>query len=70
MAGKKCTNCGNKTFFKTPTGGACSSCGYTMSVSANGGPGGKGLKCLNCGKNKVFNNVCRNCGAEYKVVKK
>ncbi|MCM1023563.1 MAG: hypothetical protein NC395_05845 [Prevotella sp.] len=70
MAGKKCPNCGKATFFKTPTGGSCSSCGYTMEVRPNDGTGGKGIKCLNCGNYTVFKNVCRSCGAEYKVVKK
>ena len=70
MAGKKCSNCGNKTFFDTPTGGACSKCGFTMTVPANEGKCGKGSKCLNCGNNTVFDNVCRTCGAKYKVVKK
>lgn len=73
MAGKKCPKCGKLTFFKTPTGGACSNntCGYTMKTPIKKElGGGKGLKCLNCGHNTVFNNICRYCGAEYKVVKK
>lgn len=67
MAGKKCPNCGNATFFETPTGGACSKCGYKMTVPANAGKGGKGTKCLKCGMYTVFNGVCRNakCGAKY-----
>lgn len=67
MAGKKCPNCTNHTFFETPTGGKCSKCGFEMTVPANAGKGGKGTKCLKCGKNTVFNGVCRNpkCGAKY-----
>ena len=44
----------------------CKKCGYKMQVPANEGKGGKGKKCLNCGKYTVFDNVCSNCGARYK----
>lgn len=67
MAGKKCPNCGNLTFFEKPTGGECNNCGYKMFVPPNEGKGGKGNRCLRCGKYTVFNGVCRNpkCGAKY-----
>ncbi|MBQ8693853.1 MAG: hypothetical protein IJ576_08655 [Synergistaceae bacterium] len=65
MAGAKCPQCGSLTFFKSATGGKCTQCGYTMTNPANDGRGGKGQKCLNCGKFTVFNGKCRNCGASY-----
>ena len=37
-----------------------------MQVPANEGKGGKGKKCLNCGKFTVFANICSYCGARYK----
>ena len=65
MAGKMCPNCGEQTFFLTPTGRECSKCGHTMKLPANDGKGGLGKKCSNCGERKVFNNTCRGCGATY-----
>ena len=65
MAGKMCPSCGEQTFFVTPTGRKCSRCDHTMTVPANGGKGGQGRKCSNCGEMKVFNNTCRECGAQY-----
>lgn len=67
MAGKLCPNCNRFTFFETQTGRKCSKCGYTMTLPANDGKGGPGKKCSNCGKLTVFNNKCRNCGAQYKL---
>lgn len=64
MAGKLCPNCGEYTFFKTTTGRKCTKCGHTMTVPV--GKGGHGRKCSNCGSFTVFNNKCRNCGAEYR----
>lgn len=65
MAGKLCPNCGEYTFFKTTDGGRkCTKCGYVMTVPI--GKGGRGRKCSNCGSFTVFNNKCRNCGAEYR----
>lgn len=66
MAGKLCPKCNQFTFFENSTGRKCSKCGFTMTVPANGGKGGRGLKCSNCGKLQVFDNKCRNCGATYK----
>lgn len=66
MAGKMCPQCGEQTFFQTPTGRECTKCGHSMTVPANEGKGGKGSTCSNCGEGKVFNNVCRGCGAKYK----
>ena len=65
MAGKACPSCGEQTFFQTPTGRCCSQCSYTMTTPANGGKGGQGSTCSNCGERKVFNNKCRGCGAKY-----
>lgn len=65
MAGKMCPNCGQQTFFLSPTGRTCSKCGYEMTVPANNGKGGRGQKCAACDKLTVFNSVCRNCGATY-----
>ena len=67
MAGMKCPNCGKLTYFKTPTGGQCSQCGYTGTTSPLGGQGGKGQRCLHCGKYQVFNGKCRNYGETYSV---
>lgn len=66
MAGMMCPQCGKMTFFQTPTGRECSKCGYKMIAPPNGGKGGQGKRCANCGKNTVFNNKCTNCGAVYK----
>jgi DNA-directed RNA polymerase subunit M len=65
MAGKKCPQCGENTFFETPTGRECTKCKYTMILPANDGKGGQGKRCSHCGENKVFNGKCRNCGAQY-----
>ena len=65
MAGKMCPNCGEQTFFATPTGRKCSKCNHEMIVPANNGKGGQGSRCSHCGENKVFNNICRGCGAKY-----
>lgn len=66
MAGKKCPKCNQFTFFVNGRNGECKKCGYKMQIPANEGKGGKGKKCLNCGKYTVFDNVCSNCGARYK----
>ena len=63
MAGMKCPKCNKLTVFPTPTGKKCSSCGFTIYVPPNGGSGGKGRKCLMCGKFTVFNGKCTSCGA-------
>lgn len=65
MAGMSCPKCGESTFFENQFGRVCSKCGYTMTVPANGGKGGKGQKCCNCGQFTVFNGKCRSCGAKY-----
>lgn len=65
MAGKLCPECSRQTFFKTTTGRECSKCGYTMTLLLNEGKGGKGRLCSNCGRFKVFNDVCTDCGAKY-----
>lgn len=67
MAGKKCPKCNQLTFFMNGRTGECKKCGYKMQVPANEGKGGKGKKCLHCGKFTVFDNVCSNCGARYKL---
>lgn len=66
MAGMRCPNCGENTFFSTESGRECSKCKYKMTVPANGGKGGKGQKCSNCGQYTVFNGKCRSCGVTYK----
>ena len=70
MAGMQCPKCKKLTFFKT-TGDSrkCSNCGDEMNVPPNGGKGGRGKKCLNCGKMTVFKNKCETCGAEYRMPK-
>ena len=72
MAGKMCTNCGEMTFHKTPTGRKCSKCDYEMKVPPQGGTGGTGSECANCGTHKVrqvpdrANKFkCTGCGAEF-----
>ena len=60
-----CPQCGRDTFFETPVGRKCSQCGYTMTVPANCGKGGKGQRCRNCGMHTVFDGKCRNCGAKF-----
>jgi len=65
MAGKTCPKCGEQTFFLTPTGRECSRCKHVMTLPANDGKGGQGKRCSNCNENKVFNGVCRGCGAKY-----
>lgn len=65
MAGKRCPNCGEMTFFETSTGRECTRCGYKMIVPANDGKGGRGDKCSYCGRYTVFDGKCRNCGAIY-----
>lgn len=65
MAGKLCPECGQQTFFQTPTGRKCTKCNYTMTLPPNSGKSGKGTKCANCGKFQVFNGKCRNCQATY-----
>lgn len=66
MAGKKCPRCNKLTFFVNGRTGECENCGYKMLIPPNGGKGGKGMKCLNCGKYTVFDNICNKCGARYK----
>lgn len=66
MAGKLCPKCGKFTFFESTSGRKCSKCGFTMTVPANSGKGGRGTKCANCGKLTVFDNKCRSCGATFK----
>ena len=66
MAGKRCPKCNQLTFFVNGRIGECKKCGYKMQVPANEGKGGKGKKCLNCGKFTVFANICSYCGARYK----
>ena len=78
MAGKSCPNseCEQQTFFLVSGSDVdrkCSKCGYTMKLPRNGGKGGRGKKCVNCGKSKVFKDPavgsnklkCNGCGAEY-----
>ena len=69
MAGKLCKKCGQYTFFQTPTGRKCSRCGYEMILPSNSGKGGRGQQCSNCSKLTVFDNKCKNCGAQYKQCK-
>lgn len=64
--GARCPKCKRPCLIKTENGGRrCtnSSCGYEVVLPANGGKGGKGRRCVVCGKYKVFNGHCRNCGA-------
>lgn len=63
MAGKLCPQCGQQTFFKTPTGRKCTKCGCEMVVPINDGKGGKGKVCPECGKHTLFEGKCTNCGA-------
>lgn len=62
--GSKCPKCGKLTLWKTPTGVKCSNvdCGYSATIPANNGKGGKGKLCPVCKKYQVFNGKCRNCG--------
>lgn len=72
MAGKVCPNCEQMTFHKTPKGRKCSQCEYEMVVPPNGGKGGKGQECPNCGKHTVRAVAgqdnrwqCNGCGATF-----
>ena len=67
MAGRKCPNCGNLTYFDTFTGGRCNVCGFEGTTSPLGGTGGKGRLCMHCGRYQVFNGKCRNCGTTYSI---
>lgn len=66
MAGKRCPECGQFTFFTTTTGRKCTKCNYEMILPVNDGKGGKGTKCSNCNKFTVFNGKCTSCGAIYR----
>ena len=50
--GSKCPKCGKLTLWKTPTGVKCSNadCGYSATIPANNGKGGKGKLCPVCKK--------------------
>ena len=64
---EECLNCAKLTFFIKGVEGKCNECGYKMSVPPNdgkGGKGGKGGKCPFCGKYRVFNEICSECGAK------
>ena len=72
MAGKMCPDCGAMTFHKTPTGRKCSKCDCEMKIPPQGGTGGKGSACSNCGDHKVRPVTgkpnkwkCTGCGAEF-----
>ena len=54
MAGMLCTNCRELTLHRTPTGAECSNCGLVVKTKANGGKGGRGLKCPMCKEHTVF----------------
>ena len=69
MAGKRCPNCGEATFFETASGRKCSKCNLEMTVPPNGGKGGRGKKCSNCNKYTVSGNKCSACSATYKLTK-
>lgn len=70
MAGKPCPNCNELTFFKSSgENRRCSKCGCEMIVPPNAGKGGRGKKCMNCGKMTVFNNTCNSCGAMFRFPK-
>lgn len=69
MAGMKCPNCGELTFFQNPRGRKCTKCGYTMTVPCGTdgiSKGGRGMRCSNCGRMTVFNDRCTSCGAKYR----
>jgi hypothetical protein len=63
MPGAKCPKCENLTLFKNPTGKWCTTkgCGFTATVPANNGTGGRGKKCVMC-KTQTVQKV----GKEYK----
>ena len=70
MAGMLCTNCRELTLHRTPTGAECSNCGLVVKTKANGGRGGRGLKCPMCKEHTVFrtergHGSCRSCGADF-----
>lgn len=65
MVGKMYPKCGQYIFFVRPDGRACIKCGYRILLPTNEGKGGRSQKCPNCGKQQVFNNVCRNCGVQF-----
>ena len=62
---KECPKCGQHTFSVYGYQGECSNCGYTMKAPPNEGRGGRGQKCVHCGRWTVFNGKCTNCGARY-----
>lgn len=59
-----CPHCGERTFYETPTGRRCRSCGFTVKRPANDGKGGKGRFCYICQRYQVFHGKCRCCGAK------
>lgn len=64
MAGKVCPKCKKMTLFETNTGRECSKCGYSVNMPLNDRKGGRGKKCVMCGKMTVFNGKCTKCGAK------
>lgn len=65
MPGMKCPECSKGTLFSIPTGKKCSNCGFTVIVIPNKGKGGRGNKCVICGRMTVFNGQCTKCGSKY-----
>lgn len=71
MAGKLCPNCKELTLHTTPTGAECSTCQLVVKTPANGGRGGRGIKCPMCKEHTVFKQgnkggaSCRSCGATF-----
>ncbi len=63
MAGKICPGCGKANLFKSNDGRECTNCGFK--VIENTGSKGKGKECVICGRARVFNNKCLECGAKY-----
>ncbi len=68
MAGKKCPKCGKQTVFGKFVK-ECTKCDFSVELEILSGKGGKGKKCLACGKNMVDPkyNICWNseCNATY-----
>jgi len=67
MAGKVCPECGKRTFFENFDGWLCTKCGAKLKVPSNGGVGGKGKKCANCGTFTLINGKCTRCGGKLEV---
>lgn len=69
MAGMQCPGCRELTLHRNPKGAECSNCNLKIVLPANGGKGGKGMKCPFCKLHTLFDTIpgkakCRSCGAQ------